>query len=741
MVKKFSETEKMSLQIEKEEQVVRNQYKKLKKAIAEYIDKKEDKVRVEKAFQLAQDLHKGTYRHSGEPYIMHPLRVAQIITEEIKLGTTSILCALLHDVVEDTSISINKIKELFGGEVAKIIYGVTKIKKMFAWDSSEQAENLKKLLLSLTNDHRVILIKLADRLDNMRTLDSLPRRKQLKTASETIQFYVQIAHRLGLSKIKLELEDLYLKHIYPNVYNDLIKKLHINQKVQEKIISKFAKPIKEALERKKIKFRIKNRIKSIYSIWQKMKKKHIELKDIYDLIALRIILTCPVEEEKIICWQILGIVTSFYTPNPNRFRDWISTPKSNGYESLHTTVMNTNGQWIEVQIRTERMHEVSCKGLAAHWQYKEDKPISNMPLLTNWMKNVQKALKEQKIPTIEAMEDVQMSLYKDEINVFNRKGEVKILQEGSTVLDFAIEEINTEGLQCSHALVNQKITPLHQKLKSGDQIELRVNTSQTPKRSWLDFVITPKARKIIKRVFKEVYEATQTKGKNVVEATLNKLGRSLNKKNAELLREFFDEKTISTLYHKIGSKKIQLKELETFIKFIETAEKSDSSGVMTTNKVHIDPDMKKLGIIVNEEEKQSYTLASCCDPIPFEEIFGVISFHQKVKVHRIDCTNALYILTHQGNKIVKASWNQQKRRALLNLTVVALNQEDLRKKIIKTLRSQCSIESIVSKKQKDFMKHTLIIKGKNAEQFNQIIHEVQHLQGVIDIRRQPKSNL
>jgi guanosine-3',5'-bis(diphosphate) 3'-pyrophosphohydrolase len=481
--------------VEEKKEII-NRYRRLLRK-AKPILKEGDARLIKRAFTISLDAHKDMRRKSGEPYIFHPLAVAEICVEEIGLGTTSIVAALLHDVVEDTNIQLGDIERIFGKKITRIVDGLTKIRGVFEYGTSQQAENFRKMLFTLSEDVRVILIKLADRLHNMRTLDSMPRNKQLKVSSETIYLYAPLAHRLGLNTIKTELEDLYLRFTEPTVYHDIASKIDETRATRAKFIKQFVQPIKEELDKLKVEYEIKSRPKSIFSIWNKMRKQNIPFEEVYDLFAVRIIVDTPLEQEKSYCWQVYSIVTDYFTPNPDRLRDWISTPRTNGYESLHTTVMAKNGQWVEVQIRTRRMDEIAEKGYAAHWKYK-DNAAQHESNLEKWLVRVRELLERQDLTALEFVDDFRGNLFTEEVFVFTPKGELKTLPIGSTALDFAFDIHTDIGARCIGAKVNQKLVPINHVLKNGDQIEILTSAKQKPNEDWLRFVVSPKAKSKIK---------------------------------------------------------------------------------------------------------------------------------------------------------------------------------------------------------------------------------------------------
>src|SRR5580698_1489214 len=497
---------------------------------------KGDKQLIRRAFELALESHKDMRRKSGEPYIYHPIAVAQIAAEEIGLGTTSIVCALLHDVVEDTDVTLDDIERGFGKKVAKIIDGLTKISGVFDTNSSLQAENFRKMLLTLADDVRVILIKLADRLHNMRTMEYMPRDKQLKLSSETVYLYAPLAHRLGLYAIKSELEDLSMKYMERETYQFIKNKLNEKKTEREKFIRDFIEPVGTVLEAQGLTADLFGRPKSIHSIWNKMKKKAIPFEEVYDLFAIRIILDSSLENEKADCWKAYSIVTDLYRPNPDRLRDWISSPKANGYESLHTTVMGPRGQWVEVQIRTTRMNEIAEKGFAAHWKYKESSSDSG---LDQWVQKVRDMLKNPDSNALDFLDDFKMNLFSDEIFIFTPKGSLIQLPLNATALDFAFEIHTDVGASCIGAKVNHKLVPLNHKLQNGDQVEIITSSKQTPKEDWLNIVVTAKAKAKIKSALKEEKRKVAEDGKEILERKMKSLKITYNSDNIHKLSYFF----------------------------------------------------------------------------------------------------------------------------------------------------------------------------------------------------------
>jgi GTP diphosphokinase / guanosine-3',5'-bis(diphosphate) 3'-diphosphatase len=620
---------------------------------------------IKKAFNASAEAHKDMRRKSGEPYILHPLAVAQIAVEEIGLGTTSIVAALLHDVVEDTDMEIADVERDFGPSVARIIEGLTKISGVFEYGSSQQAENFRKMLLTLSDDVRVILIKLADRLHNMRTLDSMPRHKQLKIASETMYLYAPLAHRLGLYVIKSELEDLYLKYTDTDTYKDISNKIRQTKSARTKFIKDFTSPIEDELLAHGFKFNIKGRPKSIYSILKKIKKQNITFDEVYDLFAIRIILDVPLENEKAACWQVYSIITDYYQPNPDRLRDWVNTPKANGYESLHTTVMSKSGQWVEVQIRTKRMDEIAERGYAAHWKYKDGTgPESG---LEQWINKVRDMLEDSSGNALEFMDEFRKNLFVEEIFVFTPKGELIILPDKATALDFAFEIHTQIGLKCLGAKVNQKLVPLSYVLSNGDQVEILTSHKQKPNDEWLNYVVTSKARSRIKDALREDRKKTSDQGKVMLEKRLTQLKVGDSQANLNKLMAFFNTPTLQDLYYRVATGYIDLKNIKEII-FTSAADKATSmlepkSFDREVQKIRgVNSDMLVIG---ENTSNMNYRIAKCCNPISGDDVFGFETGDEDIEIHRTNCLKAIELMSNYGNRIVKAKWTDQKELAFL----------------------------------------------------------------------------
>ena len=644
----------MSKDIIEENKEIAGRYRQLLK-VSNWSREKGDVTIIRKAFDLALEAHRPMRRKSGEPYIYHPIAVAKIAAEEIGLGTTSIVCALLHDVVEDTDITIEEIEAQFGTKVANIIDGLTKISGVFD-TSSPQAENFRKMLLTMANDVRVILIKLCDRLHNMRTLEHMSDKGQLKIASETTFIYAPLAHRLGLYAIKTELEDLSLKYTQPTLYQDLKQKLSATKEQRNKYIRSIIKPLKQEFDELGIKYEIKGRPKSIHSIYSKMVSKKLEFEDVYDLFAIRIIIDSDPEDEKMDCWNIYSIITSIFKPNTERMRDWISIPKSNGYESLHTTVMGPKGQWVEVQIRSTRMDDIAEKGYAAHWKYKEkDENSKATNSLDNWIQQVREVLETQEGNALDFIDEFKMSLYADEVFAFTPKGMLKKLPQSSTALDFAFE-IHTEvGAKCLGAKVNGKLVPLSYEVKNGDQIEILTSNKQKPNKDWLAFVKTGKARTRIKQSLKDNKRVVANLGKESLSRKMRNAGYVINTENMNKLIAFYKVEDELELTYQIGEgiidkEKIKLQEI-----FVET--KSTHKAGIAKEFNTLKSKTKNELILGDDNVEMDYSMANCCNPIPGDKVIGFITVMGEIKIHQTSCKNAANLMSRFGYRIIKANWS------------------------------------------------------------------------------------
>ena len=639
-----------------ENKMILNAYRGVLRSIKSRRSKEETKI-IRKAFNLAVNAHRNDRRKSGEPYIFHPLAVARICGDEIGLGTISIVCALMHDTVEDTNITLFDIEKIFGHKVKSIIDGLTKISGEFDFTSSSQAENFKKMFLTIPDDVRVILIKLADRLHNMRTLDSMKESKKLKIASETSYLYAPLAHRLGLFSIKTELEDLSFKFTYPNEYSSITKKLQKTKAVRERFIQKFSLPIKKELDKQGFKYQLKARTKGIPSIYRKTQEKGVDFEEIFDVFAIRIILDS--KDEKADCWKVYSIVTDFYIPNPERLRDWISYPKQNGYESLHTTVMSPTGKWVEVQIRTERMDVVAEKGLAAHWKYKEK--TENDTRLDKWISDIREIMENRSKNTTEFLDEFKNNLYSDEIYVFTPKGDLFPLPLKSTALDFAFSVHSDVGAKCIGAKVNSKLVPLSYVLKSGDQIEILTSKNQIPKEGWLDFVITSKAKYKIKQCLKEERKEIAANGKEILSRKLKNLKINFSESNLKIILKYYEFEEHTEFYYQIANNNIDLGKIKKINQ--KGGELYLSSSITKSIKNTFESLVKKVkkgddSILIGDgaDPNLDYKLAPCCNPLPGDSVFGFITINDGIKIHRNNCPNARELRSNYAYRILTAKW-------------------------------------------------------------------------------------
>lgn len=662
--------------IEKENKNIARQYKELLR-IAYRSLSDDDKKLIRLAFDTAVDAHKDQRRKSGEAYIFHPIAVAKIVASEIGMDATSIAAALLHDVVEDTRYTLEDIREMFGDTVAIIVDGLTKISSLKKdKDVSLQAENFRKMLLTLNDDVRVIIIKIADRLHNMQTMEAMRYDKQVKIASETLYIYAPLAHRIGLYNIKTELEDLGLKYTEPEVYNEILTKIRESKEDQDAYIHAFTKTIKDSLDQENLEYEIKGRPKSIFSINKKMKVQNISFDEVFDKFAVRIIYNSDVANEKFLAWKIYSIVTDHFRPNPIRLRDWISSPKSTGYEALHITVMGPKGRWVEVQIRSRRMNEIAEKGYAAHYKYKHGEEQEEKDM-EEWLNRLQEALENSETNAVDFVEQFKLNLYAKEIFVFTPQGDLKSLPKGSTPLDFAFN-IHTEvGLHTRGAKVNNKLVPLSHELKSGDQIEIITSESAKPNVNWLDYATTARARAKIKSSLKEEKKETAEEGKTILARKLRAQKLSFNEKIINELVIHFKLKTSLDLFYRVGIGKIDNKMLKEFTSSRSNAFVSYIKSKIRKPSIAEDLDKEEITskydqlVFGRDEEILDYKLANCCNPIPGDTVFGFITVSEGIKVHKKDCPNAIQFQSNYAYRIIQAKWidsSQQEFKAILKLT-------------------------------------------------------------------------
>jgi len=661
--------------VEKENKLIAQQYKELLRISYQTLTD-DDKKLIRSAFEVAVDAHKDQRRKSGEAYIFHPIAVAKIVASEIGLDAVSIASALLHDVVEDTPYTLDDIDRIFGETVARIVDGLTKIAHLKKdMNISQQAENFRKMLLTLNDDVRVIIIKIADRYHNMLTMDSMPEHKQVKIASETLYIYAPLAHRIGLYNIKTELEDLSLKYTEPEVYDDIKGKIEESKEEQQAYIDAFSDIIDNSLQKEGLHYTIKGRMKSIFSMRRKMKTQNVTFDEIYDKFALRIIYKSDAKNEKFLAWKIYSIVTDHFTPNPVRLRDWISSPKSTGYEALHITVMGPKGKWVEVQIRSERMHEIAEKGYAAHFKYKHgDQKEQGIEV---WLNRLQEALENANANAVDFVEEFKLNLYSKEIFVFTPKGELKSLPKGATPLDFAFN-IHTEvGMGTRGAKVNGKLVPLNSTLHSGDQVEIITSEHAKPNQNWLDYATTARARAKIKSVLREEKKSIAEDGKEILRRKLKSQKITINEDVVNKMVLFFKLKTSLDLFYRVGNGSIDNQKIKDFASSYSNAFISFFKNKMRRAPVQEDIDKdeitSKYDLLVfgKEEEKLDYRLSQCCNPIPGDDVFGFVSVSEGIKVHKKNCPNAISLQSNYAYRIISAKWidsSQEEFRSDIRLT-------------------------------------------------------------------------
>ena len=734
---------KYNLNEEEEKKEILRQYRGLLRVLKLKL-KPGDKQLLRIAFEIAAKAHETMRRKSGEPYILHPLAVARICVEEIGLGVRSTICALLHDTVEDTDITLDDIQREFGAEVTKIVDGLTKISTVMDTNSTQQAENFKKILLTLTDDPRVILIKLADRLHNMRTLESMKREKQLKIASETIYVYAPLAHRMGLYTIKTEMEDLAMKYMEPDTYKYIAQKLTDTKRERTKYINDFIRPIKEKLEKADFDFEIYGRPKSIHSIWNKMKKQGVSFEEVYDLFAIRILLNSALENEKGDCWKVYSLVTEEYSPSTQRLRDWLSNPKSNGYEALHTTVMGPHGKWVEVQIRSKRMNEIAEKGLAAHWKYKEG--AADESRFDKWFGQIREALNRNDDNSIDFLQDFKTSFLAEEIYVYTPKGEVKMLPIGASALDFAFGVHTAVGSKCIGAKVNHKLVPISHKLRSGDQIEIITSAKQKPNIEWLNFVVTSKAKAKIKDTLKEEKRAIAEEGKYTLQRKLEGMGAAMSQYNLEELSNFYKKGSSLDLLYDIAIKKIDLKELKEFTthgdKLVAPKPVKVIVEEKTDKEIHAKQpyDKKDAELIIFGEssDKIQYSLANCCKPIPGDDVFGFVTTGEGLKIHRTNCPNAARLLANYGHRVVKTKWAKNKEISFLTgLKIIGLDDVGVIHKITNLISGELkfNISAMTIEAKEGIFEGNVKIFVHDKEELDELVDRLNNMAGIERVDR------
>src|SRR5260221_10266116 len=734
---------KYNLTEDQEKKLILREYRALLRSLKPKL-KLGDKELLRTAFEMAAEAHKTMRRKSGEPYILHPLAVARICCEEIGLGVRSTICALLHDTVEDTDISLEDIEREFSSEIARIVDGLTKISNVVDVNASRQAENFKKILLTLTDDPRVILIKLADRLHNMRTLDSMKREKQLKIASETVYVYAPLAHRMGLYTIKTELEDLAMKYLEPEEYREIDRKLSETKRERSRYINEFIKPLKDKLDKAGgFNFDIYGRPKSIHSIWNKMRKKGVAFEEVYDLFAIRVILDSAPEKEKEECWKVYSMITDEYNPSPERLRDWLSNPKSNGYEALHTTVMGPQGKWVEVQIRSKRMNEIAEKGLAAHWKYKEG--AADESRFDKWFQQIREVLNTQDNDSIDFLQDFKTSFLAEEIYVYTPKGDVKMLPVGSTSLDFAFSIHSAIGVQCIGAKVNHKLVPLSHKLRSGDQVEIITSSKQKPNEDWLGIVVTAKAKSKIKDALKEEKRKIADEGKYVVQRKLENFGAAYNQHNIDVLTTYYKLSSSLDFFYQVSVRNIDLKELKEFqllgdrleppkpIQPQSEARLAETSGTSTVPRKDT-----RLTIFGESSDRNVYWLANCCKPIPGDDVFGFVSIGKGLTIHRTNCPNAAKLMANYGKRVVKTKWAKNKEISFLTgIRIVGMDDVGVVNKITNLISGELrlNINAITIEANEGLFEGNIKIYVHDKEELEELVQRLKQLGGIHSVVR------
>lgn len=713
----------------------------------------QDAVLCKKALDLAVEAHCKQRRKSGEPYIYHPLEVARIVVHDIGLGPSALICALLHDVVEDTDYTIQDLEAIFGASVAKVIDGLTKIDEISDQNVpvSMQAENFKKMLLTLSDDVRVILIKLADRLHNMRTLDSMASDKQLKIASETINVYAPLAHRLGLYEIKSELEDLSLKYTEPEVYEMISSEISKSEVERGAFVENFISPIEEKLKENGVKYTIMGRVKSITSIWGKMKKKGVPFEEVYDLFAIRIVIDAPTDIEKELCYKVYAIVTDIYRANPKRLRDWIAIPKSNGYEALHTTVMSNAGKWVEVQIRSKRMDEIAEQGYAAHWKYKNEGHLSSTKSgLDSWLEKIREMLEnaENSGNSLSFLDDFKLNFFADEIYVYTPKGDVKTLPVGASILDFAFHIHSEIGFTVIGAKVNHKLVPINYVLNTGDQVEVIYSKSQKPTEEWLDYVVTSRARQRIRQRLKEEYQAASVSGRLQLSSIFNELNVIDHEQNVLKVKTQLNQKSLTDLYFNIAKGKITEHDIkrvftrhdkQSWFSNLFRRKSGELPEVNLQDAIQIQLKENPEALVVGQDVKQINSFVSaCCQPIHGDNVIGILTPNRGIEVHRINCPKAIELMSQYGNRIVKAKWKENEKVAFLTgVHIVGFDRKGMAKNILDCVSGdeKINIRSLSFTASENMFEGEIMLYINDTSHLNKLIEQLNLIEGVQKVER------
>jgi len=732
----------MIYDLEKENKEILARYKDLISNTYRTLDEEQNKL-IRKAFDIALDAHKDQRRKTGEPYIYHPIEVAKIVANEIGLGATSIACALLHDVIEDSEYTYEDLKKIFGKNIADIVNGLTKISVMNQQNISVQSENYRKLLLTLSEDFRVILIKIADRLHNMRTLESMHPVKQKKIAAETAYIYAPLAHRFGLYSIKSELEDLSLKYNNPDVYNEILNKLEVAKEGREKYVEEFKKEVSEQLKEENLNFTIKGRAKAISSIYRKMLKQNVTFEEVYDNYAIRIIYKSDPRNEKFLAWKIYSIVTDLYQSNPSRMRDWISQPRSTGYESLHLTVMGPDKKWIEVQIRSERMDDIAEKGVAAHYKYKEGyRKNSEDMRFESWVSEIREVLEQQQnLSTSELLDNIKLNLYSKEVFVFTPKGEIKILPTGATALDFAFSVHTDLGMKCLGAKINGKLVPISYVLQNGDQIDILSSQNQKPKADWLEFVVTSKAKSKIKNILNSEKNQNTAEGKEILQRKMRHAKLNFNDDEINGLQRFLNLKTSQDLFLGFQNGTFDIGDIKRY---------SDKKGILsnllnrfrkTSNKEeYIEKVDSNLDMIVfgKDEEKMNYSFAKCCTVIPGDKIFGFITISDGIKVHNDNCPNAINLRANYDYRVLQAKWvNAESFKNRIKIEIEGLDRMGMINDITAVISNNMSMDmkSMSIASNDGIFTGSINLEVKNKSQLEETFKQLKGINGVSKVKR------
>lgn len=732
----------MIYDLEKENKEILARYKDLISNTYRTLDEEQNKL-IRKAFDIALDAHKDQRRKTGEPYIYHPIEVAKIVANEIGLGATSIACALLHDVIEDSEYTYDDLKKIFGKNIADIVNGLTKISVMNQQNISVQSENYRKLLLTLSEDFRVILIKIADRLHNMRTLESMHPVKQKKIAAETAYIYAPLAHRFGLYSIKSELEDLSLKYNNPDVYNEIQAKLETAKEVREKYVEEFTKEVSEQLKEENLNFTIKGRAKAISSIYRKMLKQNVTFEEVYDNYAIRIIYKSDPKNEKFLAWKIYSIVTDLYQSNPSRMRDWISQPRSTGYESLHLTVMGPDKKWIEVQIRSERMDDIAEKGVAAHYKYKEGyRKNSDDQRFESWVSEIREVLEQQQnLSTSELLDNIKLNLYSKEVFVFTPKGEIKILPIGATALDFAFSVHTDLGMKCLGAKINGKLVPISYVLQNGDQIDILSSQNQKPKADWLEFVVTSKAKSKIKNILNSEKNQNTAEGKEILQRKMRHAKLNFSEEEVNGLQKFLNLKTSQDLFLGFQNGTFDISDIKRY---------SDKKGILSnlinrfrksSNKEeYVEKVDSNLDMIVfgKDEEKLNYTFAKCCTVIPGDKIFGFITISDGIKVHNESCPNAINLRANYDYRVLQAKWvNAESFKNRIKIEIEGLDRIGMINDITAVISNNMSMDmkSMSIASNDGIFTGNINLEVKNKSQLEETFKQLKAINGVSKVKR------